>query len=449
VNAEDSASESQECKFSQPQHSSVHAAYSAVLSQVQRIADLYGQLRDAQAEAMLDELTVEQTKHSGGEQHLVKSLCNIATQVDARGRPEISLKCLLKALQFPHGIDSQLYLQIGTALRDLGNFDDALNCYQHAEKLDDGSLSEKIHLAKIRLTVATGNYEAALSEYLAIPDLQMKPTELSGLGALYRKMGRPREAREQYRTCLQVDKEFHSAYAGLAEIRKQTGKPHQAIAEYNALLRRFYDLDVGSKKVYELALSHLFRLTGQYDKSERILHDLTKDFPGDRDVHLQFAKLLALRGNVDQALKHFEQAKGPSLRDLGQLVFAAASKKFDSAFVRDKLASIQPSIMPEDKGLASCVEAYELIANSNFERAQQVLREPTFVDRFVGDFANVLRFHALRKLSGEFEYKSDHCLCRVAKRSDRSLRRAMLSIASGDYNEADRLESEFLMRLVA
>ncbi|MCH7687387.1 MAG: hypothetical protein IH899_12010, partial [Planctomycetes bacterium] len=164
----------------------------------------------------------------------------------------------------------------------------------------------------------------------------------------------------------------------------------------------------------------------------------------------QLAKLLALRGYLDQAQEHFEKAKGTSLENLGQLIFAKASKTFNSARVREGLANIQTSLMPEDKGLASCIEAYDLITNSDFDRAQQVLPDhPTFVDRLVGDFSNVLRFHALRKASSSFNYKSDpdHSLCRVAKRSDRTLRRAMLSIDKGDYAEADRYESEFLLRV--
>jgi tetratricopeptide (TPR) repeat protein len=432
-----------------PQHTSVHAAYSAAVSQVDEIVRLYTRMKDSQAEAILRELMAEQAKYPGGEQHLVKSLCNIAVKVDARGRPEIGLNCLREALTFPGGIDSQLYLQIGTELRKLRRFDEALNCYEHARQLDDGSLSDRIRLAMIRVTEARGSYQEALSGYLEIPDLDCQPNKLFRLGTLYRKMGLRREAREKYHRCLRIDEEFHRAYAGLAEIRKQTGKPHQAIAEYNAIIRRFTDLDVGSKKVYDLARSHLFRLTQQHDKSERILRDLVNTFPADRDVHLQFAKLLALQGDLNQAREHFEKAKRPSLQDLGELVFAKASKIFDSAIVRDGLASIQTSLMPEEKGLASCIEAYDLITNSDFERAQQVLQDPKFVDRLVGDFASVLRFHALRKTSSGFDYKSDHSLCRVAKRSDHSLRCAMRSIVSGDYDIADKLESEFLLRLVA
>jgi tetratricopeptide (TPR) repeat protein len=449
ANVEARETERQECDAAKPQHTSVYAAYSAAVSQVERIAQLYAGLKDSQAEAILDELIAEQRKHPDGEQHLVKSLCNIATRVGVRGRPDISFKCLMIALEFPDGIDSQLYLQIGTELRELGRFGEAVRCYDRAEQLDDGSLSERIHLAMIRVKVAKGSYQEALSAYLAIPDLQYKPSELSGLGTLYRKMALPHKAREAYRRCLQIDEDFHAAYAGLAEIRKQTGKPHQAIAEYNALIRRFDNLDVGPRKVYDLARSHLFRLTRQYDKSEGILRDLANAFPADRDVHLQFAKLLALRGDVDRAQEHFEKAKGPSLQDLGQLVFAKASKRFDSEFVRDRLAAIQTSLMPEDKGLASCVEAYDLLTNSDFERAQEALRDAKFVDRLVGDFANVLRFHALRRISRSFDYKSDHSLCRVAKRSESGLRRAMKSIANGDFNDADRFESEFLLRIVA
>ena len=319
-----SESEWQGYDSAKPQHSFAYDALNAALSQVGKITDLYTQLKDTQANSILDELIAEQRLHSNGEQHIVKSLCNIATQVNARGRPEISFNCLNKALDFPNGIDSQLYLQIGKGLRGLGKFDEAVRCYDRAEQLDNGLLSERILLERIRKRVAIGNYEEACSDYLAmIPDLQVKPPALSGLGTLYRKMGRPREA---YRSCLRIDGEFYTVYAGLAEIRKQTGKPHQAIAEYNALIRRFTDLDVGPKKVYQLARSHLFRLTRQYDKSEEILRDLADTYPADRDVHLQFAKLLTLRGDYDREPKCFEKANGQSLQNLGQLIFAKASK---------------------------------------------------------------------------------------------------------------------------
>ncbi|MBI2481323.1 MAG: tetratricopeptide repeat protein [Planctomycetia bacterium] len=279
--------EPDEVEVALPQHTSVHAAYSAAVSQVERITELYAQEKSPQAEAFLNELITEQRKHAGGEHHVVMSLCNIATQVDSRGRPEIALKCLQRALDFPSGIDARLYLQIGNGLRELGQFDNAVHCYDRAEQLDDGAIDEKIRLARIRLRVARGDYEDALADFLAIPELQFRPIELAGLGTLYRKMGRPREAREAYYRCLQNDKEFHSAYAGLAELRKQTGKPHQAIAEYNSLIRRFDDLDIGSKKIYDLARSHLFRLTGQYDKSEQLLHELLVTVPADREIHLQ------------------------------------------------------------------------------------------------------------------------------------------------------------------
>jgi hypothetical protein len=81
--------------------------------------------------------------------------------------------------------------------------------------------------------------------------------------------------------------------------------------------------------------------------------------------------------------------------------------------------------------------------------AQHVLRDTTFVDRLVGDFAAVLRFHSLRKASSSFNYKSDHCLCRVAKRSDRSLRRTMHSIANGNYDKAEQLEADYSLRVAA
>ncbi|KKK71026.1 hypothetical protein LCGC14_2918080, partial [marine sediment metagenome] len=114
TNVDVSESEREEYAVTEPQHTSGHAAHSAAVSQVERIADLFGQEKDRQAQAILDQLIAEQTKYPAGQQHLVKSLCNIATRVNSRGRPEIGLECLNKALNLPSGIDSQLYLQIGT-----------------------------------------------------------------------------------------------------------------------------------------------------------------------------------------------------------------------------------------------------------------------------------------------------------------------------------------------
>ena len=432
-----------------PQHHTGHAAFLAAVSQVEKISDLYRQLKDQQASSMLQQLVTEQLKHEEGEEYLVKSLCNIANRVNARGRPEIGLECLMKALQFPNGIDAQLYFQIGNELRELRQFDESIKCYRHAKQLDDGSLADQIRLAIIRVTVAKGRYEEALSAYLEIPDLRLKPMELSGLGTLYRKMGRLRDAREEYTACLKIADDFHLAHAGLGEVKKQIGRPHEAIAQYNALLRRFTDIDDGPRKVYELARSQLFRMTKQYDKSEAILRELAATFPGDRGVHTQFAQLLALRGQMKEAQEHFKMAKGKNLHDLGQLIFAKVNRESRFEYSAQEFSVACDSLLPEERGLASCAEAYDLLRNSEYRRAQEELRDSTFVDRLTSDLASVLRFHAQQRCGANVNYKSEYALCRVAKRSDRSLRNAIQAIAAGNYADAVDLEREFLLRIAA
>jgi tetratricopeptide (TPR) repeat protein len=324
-----------------------------------------------------------------------------------------------------------------------------MRCFDRAKQLDDGTLSESIRLALIRVAVAQGRYDEALWAFLATPNLQYRPTELAGLGTLYRKMGSFQKARETYRACLAIDIDYHSAHAGLAEIRKQIGKPHQAIAAYNALFRKCDDLEPGARKVYSLAVSHLLRMTGQFAKAEQHLARLAIEFPADADVHQQFAKLLALLGRFDEARQHFERSKRTAVLDLGQMVFVKAMNRFDPSFVGSRTTEISPLLMPEEQGIAKCIEAYDLIGRGEFNAADEVLSGTSIVDRLAKDLACVLRYHAQGQMRGAFSYKSDYALCRIAKRSDRALRLATHAISSGDYATADRLESEFMLRLVA
>jgi tetratricopeptide (TPR) repeat protein len=190
-------------------------------------------------------------------------------------------------------------------------------------------------------------------------------------------------------------------------------------------------------------------MTGQFPKAEQILGKLTNDFPSDSRVHLQFAKLLTLMGRYAEARKHFEQSTKSDVLDIGQIVFVKAMKRFDPSFSDTQATEMSPLLMPEELGIARCVEAYDLIGRGEFEAANETLSSSAAVDRLTRDFAQVLQYHARGKWRGTFGYKADHELCRIAKRSDRALRLAIHAISVGDYATAVGLESEFMLRLVA
>ena len=130
-------------------------------SQVDRIATLFGQGNDGTAYQYLDELVKSQTGDNSDHSHVVKSLCNIASQCTVRGRQDVSLECLHRALKYDRGIDAILYLQIGNEFRNLGQYDRAISCFEMAAQLDHGEKRDSIRLEIIRTSVARGEYGKA------------------------------------------------------------------------------------------------------------------------------------------------------------------------------------------------------------------------------------------------------------------------------------------------
>lgn len=447
--SQDSVSD-EETRREEPKQTTPHAAYSAALSQIDKIVELYIRKKDHQANSILHQLISEHAKYAKRDKLTVKTLTNIATKVGSAGRSDVSLDCLYNALDYPNGIDSLLYLHIGTHLRESGEFDKALECYKFATALDDGSLEDRIRINTIHVAVARGHYNDALSEYLAIPNLDIKPHALLRLGTLYRKMGRLHDSRLTYFECLGLDEKMHAAKAGLAEIRKQSGKPHDAIADYNRILSEADNLDEGAKRVYELSRSHLFRITKQYKKAEVILRDLVNRYPADRDVHLQLAKLFELQGIHSGAEEHFYKAMGKSFNNLRELIFSKASSVFKPDPIDDRIQDIPSLLKPDETGLKTCFDAYTLIKESEFEKARIRLdNQGSMVDRMTKDYAEVLRFHTMKKLTSQFTYKSEHSMSRVAKGAYKTLREAMQSIQEEDFTTAEQLETEFLQRIAA
>jgi tetratricopeptide (TPR) repeat protein len=362
-------------------HATAHDAYIAAISQINKVVELYNRNKDQQASAILDELISAQTQYTDGETYSVKSLCNIAQQIKTE-RPEVAFACLSRALTFSYGTDAVAYLQMGYLCLELRKYDEAIRCFNFAVDRSSGELRDQARLELIRVLVRKGHYQAAMGEYLAIQDILKRPAELSGLGTLYRRMGMLQEAGAVYRHCLSVDGMRHTALAGLAEIDRQGGNVNRAIVRYNGILNGDLILDLTARKVYRTARSQLFRFTQQFAKAERELAELLAEFPRDESVHREFGKVLALQGDL-RAADHFEiarqirQGREAIWRDVGTFVFKALALGNTDVGVNLR---IYDEVAPEDRGLASCLRAYEMLRESQFQAAEAALSDIKFVD---------------------------------------------------------------------
>jgi len=403
-----------------------------VESQIDRIVSLFGKGNDQPAHSVLSELIDSQTIGVTDHSHVVKSLCNIASKCSAKGRTDINIHCLSKALEFESGIDAILYSKIGNALTDVREFDRAVICYQKALDRNPGERRESILLNLIRLERVRGDYDKALQQYLDFPDLKYKPSALFGLATLYRRMGRLRDARETYEAVLHLDQDDHKALAGLAESVRQNGKHYKALKRYKAILRSsVLDLDEGAFRAYSLALSQLYQVTDQLVEAESCLKELESSYPMDCAVQLELAKLYQLTNKPVLAREHFLKSQGPNLNQLAAKLYLTAIGE-----LRPSLAVSETDTRPEDLGLLACYEAMNAIECGQIEAAKDAIDTVNHVDRLHADFAAVLGFHATLLTNPDFNYKSDRVLCRIARRGYKHLKVSIRHLADGDFDNA-------------
>jgi len=431
------------------QHSSTYEAHKAALSQVDRVVDLFLHFKDAEAHAVLDELIVEHLKWPDGQEYVVKSLCNVAQKTRDRAGSDVAFECLSKALEFPKGIDSLLYQQIGHWLRDLRRFDEALKCYDLAEKHFTGSVAafERLTVNRIKILVDQDRYDDARLAYVGMPDYEMNPDVLVALGTLYRRMGKLDDAAEAYRGCLALDPEMHSAQAGLAEVWKQKGDLHRSIREYIALLKEHIEIKDRHRRVYQVALSRLFRMTYQPDRAEAILQALLVSSPFDPTVNAELGKLCLLRGDRKAANDFFSKAKDVPSASVLQAIFEHLEMSWEPKDYNHSDVETCRAIAPEDPQLGICVSAFDAIMRADYEHAMDLLGDAKQIDQITSEFAAVLRYHAVKLSGAPISSEGTSHLRRLSKHAYRGVRDVVKCLEKNDFRGARIYEAEFFARV--
>jgi Flp pilus assembly protein TadD len=345
-------------------------------------------------------------------------------------------------------------MQIGNELRSISEFDKALECYQKAKLLDDGTKAAGIRDEIIRTSVAKGEYSVALAQYMEIPAHEIFPGTLTSLGTLYRKMGNLRPARESYRCALNASNNWNDvADAGLAEATKQAGNPHKAIAQYNRIFDQYKDsMDHSSERVYVLALSQLFRLTGQYASAIKSLEKLLEYSPLDQEANFQLAKVYMLAGDLTRAASCIKLAKVPDLTGIACELFRIAMARISpEGFVLkpSNAATLRAleAFLPEERGLAGCRDAVVAIEEERYSDVITTLNSIKFVDRIHKDFADVLVYHANRRLDSNYDFRKEKSLCRILKRGFKPLRQTARLIALNKFDSASQDELRLCIRI--
>ena len=121
-----------EDRQSWPKWYDANAKRDQALKQVDAISAAVAEGHDAKAQRYLKELVSAQLSFGGGNEHIVKSLCNIAQQCAEMFRTDFEYECLETAIHIKPD-DGWALVQLADHFKRVGRFDDAIATLRKAE----------------------------------------------------------------------------------------------------------------------------------------------------------------------------------------------------------------------------------------------------------------------------------------------------------------------------
>ena len=191
---------------------------------------------------------------------------------------------------------------LGNALAAQGRFDEAINQFQKALKIDPNDADAAYNLGNA--LAQQGNLEAA-GEQLELA-LQIKPDNAMAaydLGNVRAKQGRLGEAVDQFQRALNSDPGLARARYNLGQVFSKQGKRDEAI--------RNYRLALGSdpthvKAHYYLAIA--LSEQGDFQGASKEFREALRVEPELAEAHAGLARALSAQGKKDEALQHYQEA---------------------------------------------------------------------------------------------------------------------------------------------
>ncbi|HEX7320838.1 MAG TPA: tetratricopeptide repeat protein [bacterium] len=266
---------------------------------------------------------------------------------------------------------------------NLGRYDDALACYDEAEKLLSGNTQDetleksKIHIArggiwwlKGEMNQAIEEAEAGLKVLVQLPGEEpkikmVKASAYNRFGSIYFDQGNYGQAIEFYQKSLAALKEINDkqaiarASANLGIVYHVTGDLDQALNLYQTC-RQILD-EIGDKSGLGKILNNLgnvYYAKGKYDRAFELFQkslDISKEIGNQRSIGIAYGNLATIyeaRGDNDKAIEFYQK---------GLQTFEEIGYKHGIAETLNHLATVNIKINAFNKGEEYLLRAEEIL----------------------------------------------------------------------------------------
>ena len=305
----------------QPRIQDARGNFERAMKQVEAITAAIAEGNDAKARHFMDELVAAQMKYSGGEEHAVKSICNIAQQCAEMFRTDFEYECLQTAIKVKPG-DVWTLVQMADHFKRVGRFDDAIETLRQAEAFGEQRVA-KSSLADVY--VQMGRFTEAINIYETIPGAEQDGVVRGAKADALRRWGHLDDARREYNRIVFDGLATHRVFAGQAEIAKRQGHLREARDIYRNLLGS-HELEGPSVVIYRMSLANVLLRMGDLTDAYTQIDEVVQKRPFARHARAFRAAVAGLLGNPDEAI-----------RDLPQLGQTQAFNEWVSEYVRGLL----------------------------------------------------------------------------------------------------------------
>jgi len=320
---------------------------------------LYSQARKSLEEALALLRAVQEKEPSEHQQSIARTLNNLGGVLRDQGNLDPALSCFQEALSISRslgegktalvGATARTLNNLGTVLRDQGKLDEALGCFREAQALDEGSFG---------------------------PDHPYVASRLNNIGAVLRDRGGLDEALACFRRALAIDEAAYgpdhpntaNSLNNVASILRDRGQYAEALTYLRRALS-IYENSLGPDHSSTANLLNniggILRDRGELDEAldcftralEIYQRLLGEHHPSVSSVLNNIGNVLSERGEVGRALQHYKQALKIDQQALGE-------EHASVAMTLSNLGSAYVALGENVKGGAAYRKAYGILENT-------------------------------------------------------------------------------------
>jgi tetratricopeptide (TPR) repeat protein/serine/threonine protein kinase len=197
---------------------------------------------------------------------------------------------------------SAAHVNLGKALKEKGQLDEAITAYRKAIGLDPKHVVAHNNLG-IALS-AKGQVDAAIAEYRTAIELEPKyALAHNNLGNALRAKGQLHAAITAYRTAIDLDPRFAYPHSGLGNALVDKGQLDEAVAAYRTAI----DLDLKYASAHN-GLGNALRERGQLDEAVAAFRQAIDLDPKLAPAHNGLGNALRNKGQLDAAITAYRTA---------------------------------------------------------------------------------------------------------------------------------------------